>query len=285
MDRDTLRAAAPPGRRRLPAVAARRHRLTDALGLPLTAAAEWVAWGGIPAPAVLVWTAVALAGALLAAAATNRILDGAATGARRSAQLGRAAGAVLGASALLTAAHQLHGRALLLSPLPVLGMVLYPSLRRWTWAHPAAWGALQALGPLWAWVAVRGAAEGPAWLLAGATGLWMAGSAVLQELAGEPPEEDEELPSLTQALGPPRAVAAAGGAHGAAVVLWAMAGWAAGRDGWYFAALALSAALLAWRHRRAVRCVARGQRLPRPGAVDASVTLVMTAGMVLDVLR
>ena len=284
MDRDTLTPVAPPGLwRRAPW--AWRRRFTDALGLPLTAAAQWVAWDGIPAPAVLAWTALAVAGALLAAAATNRLLDGAAAGERRSAQLRRAGGAVLGAAALLTAAHQLHGGALLLSPLPVLGMVLYPSLRRWTWAHPAAWGALQALGPLWAWVAVRGAAEGPAWLLAGATGLWLSGSVVLQDLAAGPPENEEDRPSPTQALGPERALAVAGGAHGAAVALWTMAGWASGRDGWYFAALALCAVLLAWRHRAAARCVSRGLRLPRVGVADGGVALAMTAGMVLDVLR
>ena len=260
-----------PGRGRAP--------WTDYLGLPVMAAVQWVAWGDRPPAGGLLWTWLAVAGALAAAACTNRLVDVPA-GSRR-AQLGQAAGGVAGACALLTAARQLPGMALELAPLAVLGMVVYPSLRRHSAAHPVAWGALQALGPLWAWIAARGSPEGPAWLFGGASGLWLAGSAVWNELRQQPPAGGP--PQRLPAAGTERALWAAAGAHLAAVALWVMAGWAAGRDGWYFAGVAAAAALLGVRHRQATRHPAH--RIPAsPGRVDAAVALAVGTGMMVDVL-
>jgi 4-hydroxybenzoate polyprenyltransferase len=86
-------------------------------------------------------------------------------------------GAAVALAALLGAAAALNPLCLLLSPLAVVPLVVYPYAKRFTdWPH-AVLAVAQAVAPVGAWLAVTGtfAGSGPAWVLAAAVGLWIGG--------------------------------------------------------------------------------------------------------------
>jgi 4-hydroxybenzoate polyprenyltransferase len=141
-----------------------------------------VRWGD------LLITTIAMVGARTFAMAANRIIDRhidarnprtanreLVTGAVsvRTAWTGAAVALVvfLGAAALL------NPLCLVLSPLAVVPLVVYPYGKRFTdWPH-AILALAQMVGPMGAWLAVTGTFEGsgPAWVLALAVGLWIGG--------------------------------------------------------------------------------------------------------------
>jgi 4-hydroxybenzoate polyprenyltransferase len=86
-------------------------------------------------------------------------------------------GAAVALVALLGAAALLNPLCLVLSPLAVVPLIVYPYGKRFTdWPH-AILALAQAVAPVGAWLAVTGtfAGSGPAWVLAAAVGLWIGG--------------------------------------------------------------------------------------------------------------
>ncbi|WP_281892178.1 menaquinone biosynthesis prenyltransferase MqnP [Phytohabitans aurantiacus] len=86
-------------------------------------------------------------------------------------------GAAVALVVFLGAAALLNPLCLLLSPLAVVPLVVYPYGKRFTdWPH-AILALAQMVGPMGAWLAVTGTFEGsgPAWVLALAVGLWIGG--------------------------------------------------------------------------------------------------------------
>ena len=131
---------------------------------------------------------VAMVGARTFAMAANRIIDR-----RIDAQNPRTAkrelvtgavsvgtawtGAAVALVVFLVAAALLNPLCLLLAPLAVVPLIVYPYGKRFTdWPH-AILAAAQAVGPIGAWLAVTGTFEGsfPAWVLGAAVGLWIGG--------------------------------------------------------------------------------------------------------------
>lgn len=136
----------------------------------------------------LVLITVAMVGARTFAMAANRIIDRHIDARNpRTAQRELVTGAVslrtawVGALVALAvffgAAALLNPLCLLLSPLAVIPLVVYPYAKRFTnWPH-AILAVAQAVGPIGSWLAVTGTFEGsgPAWLLGAAVGLWIGG--------------------------------------------------------------------------------------------------------------
>jgi 4-hydroxybenzoate polyprenyltransferase len=86
-------------------------------------------------------------------------------------------GAVVALIVFLGAAAALNPLCLVLSPLAVVPLVVYPYAKRFTdWPHGVL-ALAQAVGPIGGWLAVTGtfAGSGPAWLLGAAVGLWIGG--------------------------------------------------------------------------------------------------------------
>jgi 4-hydroxybenzoate polyprenyltransferase len=148
----------------------------------LTAMVPQVNW------VTLLLITIAMVGARTFAMAANRILDrhidarNPRTASRelvtgvvsvRTAWLGAAVALVvfLGAAALL------NPLCLILAPLAVIPLIVYPYAKRFTnWPH-AILGIAQMIGPVGAWLAVTGTlrGSGPAWVLGAAVGLWIGG--------------------------------------------------------------------------------------------------------------
>jgi 4-hydroxybenzoate polyprenyltransferase len=86
-------------------------------------------------------------------------------------------GAVVALVVFLVAAALLNPLCLVLAPLAVVPLVVYPYGKRFTdWPH-AILGLAQMVGPVGAWLAVTGtfAGSGPAFVLGAAVGLWIGG--------------------------------------------------------------------------------------------------------------
>src|SRR3989440_11112061 len=86
-------------------------------------------------------------------------------------------GALVALVVFLGAAALLNPLCLLLSPLAVLPLIVYPYGKRFTnWPH-AILALAQVVGPVGAWLAVTGTVHGsfPAWILGAAVGLWIGG--------------------------------------------------------------------------------------------------------------
>ncbi|MFG1867595.1 menaquinone biosynthesis prenyltransferase MqnP [Micromonospora arborensis] len=131
---------------------------------------------------------VAMVGARTFAMAANRIIDRQ-IDARNPRTAGRElvtgavsvrtawTGAAVAVVVFLAAAALLNPLCLVLAPLAVVPLVVYPYAKRFTnWPH-AILGIAQAVGPVGAWLAVTGTlnGSGPAWLLGAAVGLWIGG--------------------------------------------------------------------------------------------------------------
>ncbi|MER7164630.1 menaquinone biosynthesis prenyltransferase MqnP [Micromonospora sp. NPDC000207] len=131
---------------------------------------------------------VAMVGARTFAMAANRILDRRIDArnprtANRELVTGAVSvrtawtGAAVALVVFLAAAALLNPLCLVLAPLAVVPLVVYPYAKRFTdWPH-AVLAIAQAVGPVGAWLAVTGTFDGswPAWLLGAAVGLWIGG--------------------------------------------------------------------------------------------------------------
>jgi 4-hydroxybenzoate polyprenyltransferase len=161
--------------------------------LPFAYAGALLGARGIPSLHALFWITLAVLGARTAAMAANRVLD-----ARLDRKNPRTAGRlvasgkltassmvwaiVLGLVLLTVAAWQLNPLCLALLPLGAAAVVVYPLVKRWTWAVHFVLGAVDGLAPLGAWIAVTGKIELGALILFAAVTLWVAGFDILYAL-------------------------------------------------------------------------------------------------------
>ncbi|WP_245601716.1 menaquinone biosynthesis prenyltransferase MqnP [Hamadaea tsunoensis] len=131
---------------------------------------------------------IAMVGARTFAMAANRIIDRKIDArnprtAQRELVTGKVSvrtawtGAIVALVVFLGSAALLNPLCLILSPLAVIPLVIYPYAKRFTnWPH-AFLALAQAVGPIGGWLAVTGTfhGSGPAWLLGAAVGLWIGG--------------------------------------------------------------------------------------------------------------
>jgi 4-hydroxybenzoate polyprenyltransferase len=161
--------------------------------LPFAYAGALLGARGIPSAHAFVWITLAVLGARTAAMAANRLLDARLDAknprtAERHVASGKLPGAwmvwaiVMGIALLTLAAWQLNPLCLALVPLGVAALVIYPLVKRWTWAVHFVLGAVDGLAPLGAWIAVTGKIELGGVLLFCAVTLWVAGFDILYAL-------------------------------------------------------------------------------------------------------
>ena len=154
--------------------------------LPFAYVGAFLAVDGVPRAHDLAWITVAMVGARSLAMALNRLID-AGIDARNPRTAGRELPAgllsrtqvlVFCAAALalyLVAVFQLDPIVRWLWPIPLLGFVVYPYLKRWTWLCHLWLGVVDGLAPVGGWVAVTGRLPWEAWALGGAVAFWVAG--------------------------------------------------------------------------------------------------------------
>jgi len=227
--------------------------------LPFAYVGAFLAVDGVPSAADLVWVTVAMVGARSLAMALNRLID-AGVDARNPRTAGRELprGALvpwqvvlfcLGSLALfLVAVYQLDPLVRWLWPIPVIGFVIYPYLKRATWLCHLWLGAVDGLAPVGGWVAVTGELPWEAWALGVAVAFWVAGFDILYALFDLDVDRAQRLHSLPVRFGVRAAFWSSRGCHLLTVAALTAAGLGLSAGALYWIGAAAVAALLAYEH-------------------------------------
>jgi 4-hydroxybenzoate polyprenyltransferase len=243
-----------------PAVTARRFASLvkiehSVFALPYAYVGAILATGGVPGAADLVWITVAMVGARSLAMALNRLIDAGIDArnprtARRELPAGLlttgqvVAFCAVSLAVFLVAVWQLDPVTRLLWPIPVIGFVVYPYLKRFTWTCHLFLGVVDALAPMGGWVAVTGELPLEAYLLGAAVALWIAGFDVIYATMDLEIDRREGLHSIPKRFGIARALLVTRAFHALSVVLLVWLGVALGLGPLYYAGVAVVAGLL-----------------------------------------
>ncbi len=150
--------------------------------------------------------------------------------ARRALATGKLAPATMlwatlgGVAVLIAAASQLNPLCLKLLPLAALGVLLYPLCKRFTWLTHFVLGAVDALAPLGAFIAVSGTVTWPALLLFAAVTIWVAGFDIIYALMDLPVDRAQGLRSLPARFGERSGRVLPIALHGLMIAMLALAG-------------------------------------------------------------
>ncbi|GGO05495.1 menaquinone biosynthesis prenyltransferase MqnP [Micromonospora parathelypteridis] len=204
---------------------------------------------------------VAMVGARTFAMAANRIIDRQ-IDARNPRTAGRElvtgavsvrtawTGAAVALVVFLAAAALLNPLCLVLAPLAVVPLVVYPYAKRFTnWPH-AILGVAQAVGPVGAWLAVTGTlnGSGPAWLLGAAVGLWIGGFDLIYACQDSEIDREIGVHSVPARYGRRFALHASTVAHVVTFALFVWFGELIGLSWLWWIGLALTAVAFIYQH-------------------------------------
>jgi 4-hydroxybenzoate polyprenyltransferase len=268
----------------LPARFARLVKIEHTVfALPFAYVGAFLAVNGTPSGHDLLWVTLAMVGARSLAMALNRLID-AGIDARNPRTAGRELPSgqlsvaqvvvfcLLSLALFLAAVWELNPLVRWLWPIPVVGFVVYPYLKRFTWLCHLWLGAVDGLAPVGAWVAITGRLPWQAWLLGAAVALWVGGFDLFYALFDEDVDRREGLHSVVTRFGVGGAFVGARLAHAAAVVCLVGAGLGLSVGALYWLGVAAVAVLLAYEH-----------SLVRPGDLRRLDTAFFTMNGVISV--
>ena len=148
----------------------------------------------------------------------------------------------------LVAVFQLDPIVRFLWPIPVIGFVVYPFLKRWTWLCHFWLGAVDGLAPLGAWAAVTGTLPWPAWALGGAVAFWVAGFDLFYSLFDVEVDRAQGLHSVATRFGVRGVFGGARICHALTVVWLVVAGLSLDVRVAYWVGVLVVAVLLGYEH-------------------------------------
>ncbi len=227
--------------------------------LPFAYIGALLAVDGVPGGRDLLWITVAMVGARSLAMALNRLIDvGIDARNPRTAARELPRGALrpwhvvlfslASLAVFLVAVFQLAPIVHWLWPIPVVGFVVYPYLKRVTWLSHAWLGAVDGLAPLGAWAAVTNEMPWQAWALGVAVAVWVAGFDVLYAIFDVDFDRAHGLHSIPARFGVPAAFVVARACHVATVAFLVAAGLGLDVGLLYWLGVGVVAALLAYEH-------------------------------------
>jgi 4-hydroxybenzoate polyprenyltransferase len=244
----------------LPARFARLVKIEHTVfALPFAYVGAFLAVGGTPSGRDLLWITLAMVGARSLAMALNRLIDSridarnprTATRELPSGQLSVLQVGLFCAASLalfLVAVSQLAPKTHWLWPIPVVGFVVYPYLKRFTWLCHFWLGAVDGLAPVGAWVAITNHLPWEAWLLGAAVAFWVAGFDLFYALFDTDVDREQGLHSIVTRFGVRGAFAGARLSHAATVACLVGAGLGLPVGVLYWIGTAVVAALLGYEH-------------------------------------
>ncbi|MBV9276816.1 MAG: UbiA family prenyltransferase [Candidatus Eremiobacteraeota bacterium] len=223
--------------------------------LPFAYVGAIVAAHGFPSWQSLFWITLAVIGARTAAMAANRYFDrdidarnprtanrGVASGAidKRAMVLAIVAGLVV----LTLSAAMLAPLCLRLLPIAIAGVLLYPLCKRFWWGSHFVLGAVDALAPLGAYVAIANTVNLTALLLFTAVLVWVAGFDIVYALMDVEVDRAQGLHSIAAHFDSlaPRLLPIV--LHAVMIAALGFAGYLAGASWWYYIGVAAGAIVL-----------------------------------------
>ncbi len=223
--------------------------------LPFAYVGALLAYGGIPPWSKVGWITAAVLGGRTAAMAANRLIDARIDAknprtARRALPAGELKGVtmvwaiVAGLIILVIAAFELNPLCFALAPIAAAGVVIYPYVKRLSWGVHFFLGAVDALAPLGAWIAITGRFEAGAWLLFAAVTMWVAGFDILYALMDRDFDLREGIASIPARFGEGSGRALPQVLHLGVVAALALLGIVIGAHGWYWAGVAAAGVLV-----------------------------------------
>jgi 4-hydroxybenzoate polyprenyltransferase len=261
--------------------------------LPFAYVGALLAARNIPSGHDLLWITVAMVGARSLAMGLNRLIDSeidarnprTATRELPSGALSRAQVVTFCAVALVVyvfASFQLAHIVRWLWPIPLVGFVVYPYLKRWTWTCHLWLGAVDGLAPMGGWVAVTGRLPWESWALGGAVALWVGGFDLFYSLFDREIDLEEGLHSISTRFGVVGAFRGARLFHLGTVALLIACGAGLHLGVWYWLGVVAVAALLVYEH-----ALVRPSDLRRLDAafftVNGVIAVVLLAFVALEV--
>jgi 4-hydroxybenzoate polyprenyltransferase len=158
---------------------------------------------------------------------------------------------VLAAALFFWAAHRLNPLCFGLSPLALAWVTTYSHAKRFTW-WPHLWlGMSLAIAPVGGYLAVTGRWSQPWWALLTITAgvaTWVAGFDIFYALPDRAFDQSTGLRSAVVRLGEARSIVLAKVLHGITIPALLLFGWSMGFGAWYYAGVAVAAAILIWEH-------------------------------------
>jgi 4-hydroxybenzoate polyprenyltransferase len=222
-------------------------------------AMKWIG-GGIHWVDLLLITVAMVSGRTFAMAA-NRILDrkiDALNPRTRNRELVTGAvsvrtawtGALVSLVVLFVAAGLLNLLCLLLSPLAVIPLIVYPYAKRFTNFPHYVLALAQAVAPVGAWIAITGTFDGsgPAWLLGAAVGLWIGGFDIIYACQDTEIDRQIGVHSLPARFGVRTALHVSTATHVVTFALFVWFGQLVGLGWLWWIGLLLTAAAFVYQH-------------------------------------
>lgn len=148
----------------------------------------------------------------------------------------------------LYSAASLNSLALMLTPLAVLLLVVYPFLKRVSWASHFTLGMILGCAPIGGWVGMRGELSVAPILLGAAVMFWVAAFDVIYAFLDIDFDKEHNLKSIPASFGIKRSLAAIKVMHAACLLLLIGIGIALRLGFFYWAGIATAAAILRREH-------------------------------------
>ena len=227
--------------------------------LPFAFIGAFLAARGIPEITIFFWIILAMVGARTCAMGFNRIVDrkfdraNPRTAARAlpagEVRLWEAWAMVLGSGALFFfACFNLNPLTLLLSPLALSLTLFYSLTKRFTSFCHLILGVALAFSPLGGWVAVQGSLVEYPFVLSLGVLFWVAGFDTIYACLDAEFDRQVKLHSLPSRLGKENAFRLAGGFHLLAFIFFALTGYHADLNIFYYMGVVLAAGALLYQH-------------------------------------
>lgn len=159
-------------------------------------------------------------------------------------------GAIVSLVVLFLAAGLLNPLCLLLSPLAVIPLVVYPYAKRFTDFPHYVLALAQAVAPVGAWIAITGTFDGsgPAWVLGVAVGLWIGGFDIIYACQDVEIDRQIGVHSTPARFGVRTALRISTGTHIVTFALFVWFGQLVGLGWLWWVGLALTAVAFAYQH-------------------------------------
>jgi 4-hydroxybenzoate polyprenyltransferase len=224
--------------------------------LPFAYVGALLAAHGLPPFHALLWITLAVLGARTAAMAANRYLDRTIDArnprtARRAVASGRLSSSAMlwaiagGLLLLVLSAWMLNPLCVKLLPIAAAGVLVYPLCKRFTWLTHFVLGAVDALAPLGAYIAIAGTVSWSALLLFVAVLFWVAGFDVIYALMDLGVDRAQNLRSIPAQFGEARGRRLAIALHLVTALALAAAGYLSHAPALYYVGVAAALVLAA----------------------------------------